>query len=122
MIGKVEGSGETNGRAPQHSELTQMLTGFRQLQQAQSWRGTFADYFTLAIQNPRITNFSHARVHDMVVTEDLFKGKIFGLEQPVSEIVEYFRASAQGLETRKRILMLMGPVGGGKSSIVTLIK
>ena len=36
--------------------------------------------------------------------------------------MEYFRSAAQRLEVRKRILLLMGPVGGGKSTIVSLLK
>ncbi len=36
--------------------------------------------------------------------------------------MEYFHSAAQRLEVRKRILLLMGPVGGGKSSIVALLK
>jgi serine protein kinase len=36
--------------------------------------------------------------------------------------VEYFSSAAQRLEVRKRILLLMGPVGGGKSTIVSLLK
>jgi serine protein kinase len=47
---------------------------------------------------------------------------IFGLEKPLQQIVEYFHSAAQRLEVRKRILLLMGPVGGGKSTIVYLLK
>ena len=40
----------------------------------------------------------------------------------MSQLVDYFRAAARRLEVRKRILLLMGPVGGGKSTLVTLLK
>ena len=40
----------------------------------------------------------------------------------MQQIVEYFHSAAQRLEVRKRILLLMGPVGGGKSTIVALLK
>jgi len=51
-----------------------------------------------------------------------FKKEIFGIEKPLQQIVDYFHSAAQRLEVRKRILLLMGPVGGGKSTIVYLIK
>ncbi len=51
-----------------------------------------------------------------------FKKDIFGIEKPLQQIVDYFHSAAQRLEVRKRILLLMGPVGGGKSTIVYLIK
>src|SRR4029078_12725623 len=53
---------------------------------------------------------------------NFFASEIFGLERPLQQIVEYFTSGAQRLEVRKRILLLMGPVGGGKSTIVTLLK
>lgn len=55
-------------------------------------------------------------------TYGFFAKDIFGLQQPLSQIADYFSSAAQRLETRKRIMMLMGPVGGGKSSIVTMLK
>jgi serine protein kinase len=51
-----------------------------------------------------------------------FEDEIFGIEKPLQQIVDYFHSAAQRLEVRKRILLLMGPVGGGKSTIVTLLK
>jgi serine protein kinase len=51
-----------------------------------------------------------------------FEGEIFGLDKALQQIVEYFSSGAQRLEVRKRILLLMGPVGGGKSTIVTMLK
>src|SRR5258708_12773893 len=48
--------------------------------------------------------------------------EIFGIEKALQQIVEYFHSAAQRLEVRKRMLLLMGLVGGGKSSIVSLLK
>src|SRR5512135_1406466 len=46
----------------------------------------------------------------------------YGLEEPVEQIVAFFRHAAQGLEEKKQILYLLGPVGGGKSSIAERLK
>ena len=46
----------------------------------------------------------------------------YGLEETIERIVGYFRSAAQGLEERKQILYLLGPVGGGKSSLAERLK
>ncbi len=46
----------------------------------------------------------------------------YGMEETVEQIVAYFRHAAQGLEERKQILYLLGPVGGGKSSLAEKLK
>jgi serine protein kinase len=48
--------------------------------------------------------------------------EFFGLEDPIEQVVSYFRHAAQGLEEKKQILYLLGPVGGGKSSIAERLK
>jgi serine protein kinase len=48
--------------------------------------------------------------------------EFFGMEETVERIVSYFRHAAQGLEERKQILYLLGPVGGGKSSLAERLK
>ena len=48
--------------------------------------------------------------------------EFYGMEEPVEQIVSYFKHAAQGLEEKKQILYLLGPVGGGKSSIAERLK
>jgi serine protein kinase len=48
--------------------------------------------------------------------------EFYGMEEAVESIVSYFRHSAQGLEESKQILYLLGPVGGGKSSLAEKLK
>ena len=96
--------------------------------------GTFAQYFEIASRQPSVAQLSHERIYSMIMAAGTETGprvrpsissssdEIFGLEKPLQQIVEYFRSGAQRLEVRKRILLLMGPVGGGKSTIVTLLK
>ena len=99
-----------------------------------SWEGTFADYLRLVTEDPSRSRLSHAYIHDAIavkgsdVTPDgdrvygLFQGEIFGLEEPLDRIVQYFEASAQRFEVRKRILLLLGPPASGKSTVTDLIK
>ena len=48
--------------------------------------------------------------------------EFYGTEEVIEQVVAYFRHAAQGLEERKQILYLLGPVGGGKSSIAEKLK
>src|SRR6476469_6578586 len=117
-------------------DLIKKLEEFRAQEQALTWEGTFADYFEIVKENPRVAQLSHARIFDMIMSDGVEPGKgvapaptynffadeIYGLEKPLQQVVEYFNSAAQRLEVRKRILLLMGPVGGGKSTIVSMLK
>jgi serine protein kinase len=48
--------------------------------------------------------------------------EFYGMEEAVEQIVSFFRHAAQGLEEKKQILYLLGPVGGGKSSLAERLK
>src|SRR4029079_17616238 len=48
--------------------------------------------------------------------------EFFGMEEAIEQIVAFFKHAAQGLEEKKQILYLLGPVGGGKSSIPERLK
>src|SRR5471032_3116811 len=48
--------------------------------------------------------------------------EFYGMEEVIEQVVSYFRHAAQGLEEKKQILYLLGPVGGGKSSIAERLK
>ncbi len=118
--------------------ISERLEDLRREREALRWEGSFRDYFELVSQNPRIAQLSHARINDMVHARgveklnegtrdevsryNFFAAELFGIEEPIARIVEYFKSAAQRLEVRKRILLLMGPVGGGKSTIVTMLK
>jgi serine protein kinase len=119
-------------------DITARLEELRQEHAALAWEGNFRDYFELVTQNPRLAQLSHARINDMIHaagvdklnegTRDevarykFFSAELFGIEEPIARFVEYFKSAAQRLEVRKRILLLMGPVGGGKSTIVSMLK
>ncbi len=91
-----------------------------------SWRGSFAEYLDIVRRCPEVADLSHRRIHRMLRAAGgmggLCKDVLFGLEEPLRELEEYFAAAAQRFELRKRILLLLGPVGGGKSTVVDALK
>ena len=48
--------------------------------------------------------------------------EFYGMEETIERIVGFLRHAAQGLEERKQIMYLLGPVGGGKSSLAERLK
>ncbi len=48
--------------------------------------------------------------------------EFYGLEEPIEQIVGFLKHAAQGLEETKQVLYLLGPVGGGKSSLAERLK
>ena len=48
--------------------------------------------------------------------------EFYGMEDVIAQVVAFFKHAAQGLEERKQVLYLLGPVGGGKSSIAERLK
>src|ERR1700752_2971202 len=119
-------------------DLSELLETHRRDRERLAWQGPFRDYFELVLQNPVVSKTSHARVCDMITLAGVdkinegsrdeiiryrfFSDELFGIEGPIAKIVEYFKSAGQRLEVRKRILLLMGPVGGGKSTIVSMLK
>ncbi len=114
--------------------ILRKLEEFREQERALQWEGTFAEYLELVRRNPRIAQHAHARVYNMIISHGVeevdgvkryrfFERELFGLDRALERLVEeYFHASARRLDVRKRILLLMGPVSGGKSTIVNLLK
>ncbi len=106
------------------------------------WEGSMKDYLAMVAENPKLTQTAPARIYDMIASrgttdpdvsdklphyEDLvrynfFSGEIFGIEESLHDLVRFFRAGANRTETGKRILMLVGPVSSGKSTIATMLR
>ncbi|WP_375750334.1 PrkA family serine protein kinase [Vibrio sp. HN007] len=69
-------------------------------------------------QDPRLSRIFSNRVISRYKTFEDF----YGMEDSIEQIVSYLKHAAQGLEERKQILYLLGPVGGGKSSLAEKLK
>ncbi|HXG61944.1 MAG TPA: serine protein kinase [Planctomycetota bacterium] len=108
------------------------------------WEGTFEDYLKIVADNPKVARNAFQRVYDMILSygveeytenretrvrypffrDPMGAGRdaIFGLEESLSHLVNALKSAAHGYGTERRILLLHGPVGSSKSTIVRLIK
>lgn len=114
--------------------ILKRLDAHRQMESSLAWESTFADYLKLVAQRPAVAQFSHARIYQMIVSQGVttvndvrryafFEQELFGLDRALERLVEeYLHPAARRLDVRKRILLLMGPVSGGKSTLVTMLK
>ncbi len=86
-----------------------------------------AERLLAAIGEPEMVDTRHDPRRSRIFANKIIKiypafREFYGMEEVVEQVVSYFRHAAQGLEERKQILYLLGPVGGGKSSIAEKLK
>jgi serine protein kinase len=108
------------------------------------WEGSFEDYLNLVRKNPRVTRNAFQRMYDMVLAhgvEEYIDNKkkltrykffsdgshggadaVFGLDVPLMRFMSVLRSAAQGYGTERRVILLHGPVGSSKSTIVRQLK
>ncbi len=101
---------------------------------------SFAEYLDKVYANPLLIRTAYQRLYDMIMAEgsnefQRYKKKlvhynffddadipIFGLEETLDELVKFFKGAAGGYGTEKRVLLLHGPVGSSKSTILRRLK
>ncbi|MCC6521742.1 MAG: serine protein kinase [Polyangiaceae bacterium] len=109
-----------------------------------TWEGTFEDYLAVVREKPQVTRNAYQRIYDMIIrygTEEYTdtkkrlvrynffrdeidggKDAVYGLDIPLMRLVNVLKAASQGYGPEKRIILLHGPVGSSKSTIVRLLK
>ena len=111
------------------------LADFAKQHKASHWSGTLSTFLdTILRANPAgVVRSSHQYIWDMVrwvglEGDDgkfrckLFEDELFGIDDSISRVVDYFKAAAAGSEVGRRLLLLLGPPSGGKSTLVILLK
>ncbi|PPK50084.1 PrkA family serine protein kinase [Marinobacter persicus] len=88
---------------------------------------TAAERMLIAIGEPELMDTSRDPRLSRIFSNKVIKrypefSEFYGMEEAVENIVSFFRHAAQGLEEKKQILYLLGPVGGGKSSLAEKLK
>lgn len=116
------------------TELIEQQKAYQQKHRVEEWEGTFADFVALLMAQPALASLAHARIYNMIkaggITVDdagtehfhFFDKELFGVDGPLSQVVEYFKAAAMGSDVGRRILLLYGPPSSGKSQMLILLK
>jgi serine protein kinase len=118
-----------------HASFVRSLVAFSKDHRAAHWSGTFGTFLEKVFPNdPRgITRSSHQYIWDMIRTEGcadekgqlhcrLFEDELYGVDETLERLVDYFKAASAGSEVGRRLLLLLGPPSGGKSTLVILLK
>jgi len=109
-----------------------------------NWVGTFEEYLDIVRDNPQVTRTAYQRIYDMILSagvDVVTKGRekehhyrffddphnegrdsVFGLRGPLHKLVNALKSAAHEYGIEKRVLLLHGPVGSSKSTIVRLLK
>src|SRR5262249_37701342 len=112
--------------------------------QKKHWHGSFAEYLDTVRRDPKVTRSAYQRLYDMILgfgTEEVVVHKekltryrffddpidggqdaVFGLEKTLMNLVNVLKSAAHRYGTERRVLLLHGPVGSSKSTIVRLLK
>ena len=109
-----------------------------------NWQGSLEDYLRIATERPEVVRNAYQRIHDMILAygveeADAHKGgvlrykffddpsgggrdAIFGLDRPLMRLMHHLKSAAHSYGSERRVLLLHGPVGSSKSTIVRLLK
>ena len=109
-----------------------------------NWVGTFEEYLNIVRDKPKVTRTAYQRIYDMILSDGVDivnKGRekehhyrffddphndgrdsVFGLRGPLHNLVNALKSAAHEYGIEKRVLLLHGPVGSSKSTIVRLLK
>ncbi len=105
---------------------------------------SYEDYLNAVAKNPKLARTSYERMHDMLMEygtrkyihfkeemthynffdDPIFKGKnaLFGLDKNLMQLTNFYKAAAERRGHERRILLLVGPVASGKSTVLDLLK
>jgi serine protein kinase len=140
---KQEEVSSHGGNGPSILSSMRNLTDSKRFQQL-SWSGSFEDYLNLLRGDAKLLRNAFQRLYDMILSygyeefednkdkivhykffdDPNYEGRdaIYGLDRSLMKLVHLFKSAAKGYGTQNRVLLLHGPVGSSKSTIVRLIK
>jgi serine protein kinase len=109
-----------------------------------NWVGSFAEYLDIVREHAEVTRTAYQRIYDMILSygTDITESNrekqthyrffddpdndghdaVFGLDGPLNHLVNVLKSAAAGFGIERRVLLLHGPVGSSKSTIVRLLK
>jgi serine protein kinase len=135
-----------NPTAPRPSGILGMIAELQDIERFREmhWEGTFSDYLDVVRERPNVTRNAYQRLYDLITsfgseqyTEyrkpitryrffddpmDNGRDAVFGIDVHLMKLVDVLKSAALGLGPERRVILLHGPVGSAKSTIVRLFK
>src|ERR671930_663948 len=131
------------------TETVNILSAIASVQSAQeyqelNWEGSLEDYLKLVQDSPQVTRNAFQRIYDMILSygieehvehkkkitryrffrDERHNGRdaVYGIDQSLNHLVDIFKSASRNYGTERRVILLHGPVGSAKSTIVRLLK
>ena len=127
-------------------DFLKLIKAQRKDSQKTAWKGNFIDYLEEVKNNPTIVKLAHKRLVDAIEQRgvaslpesdprfkkifdgdnirlyDYFKDEFYGHERVIAKIMRFLKSGAMKGEESRQVLLLMGPVGSGKSALAEAVK
>ncbi len=118
----------------------------KESKKTEKFQGSLEEYLRILEEDPSITKLAHKRLYDAIEahgitrmpksdercsklfggdelrTYDYFQSKFFGMERSLAKIMRFLRSASLKGEESRQVLLLLGPVGAGKSALLERIK
>ena len=128
------------------SKFADLISKQRSEKKDESFKGTFLEYLEVLEENPKIANLAHKRLYESLAEDGIevldetdercrrlfdsektkvynyFKPHFFGMERSLAKVMRFLRSASMKGEESRQVLLLLGPVGAGKSALIEHIK
>ena len=128
------------------SKFLDLIQKQRKTSKYEKFNGTFLEYLGVVKENPDLIQLAHKRLYetirdfgmetvdvesdkyrdiyngDKIRTYDYFEKEFFGMESVINKLMRFLKSAAHKGEESRQVLLLMGPVGAGKSALVEAVK
>jgi serine protein kinase len=128
------------------SNFLDLINKQRNKKKKEKFEGTFIDYLEMIKENPEKIKLAHKRLYESVCnfgvntvdvdsdvyrdiyngekirTYDYFEKEFFGMESVINKLMRFLKSAAHKGEESRQVLLLMGPVGAGKSALIDAVK
>jgi len=127
-------------------KFLKLVEKHRETKKPEKFRGCLEDYLQVIEKDPSVTKLAHKKLYDSLAekgvtrmspsdtrcnklfngeelrTYDYFQSKFFGMERSLAKIMRFLRSASLKGEESRQVLLLLGPVGAGKSALMEHIK
>ena len=128
------------------NKFLERIKKHRESKKTEKFSGTLSEYLEKIEETPEIASLAHRRLYEQIMSHglttldetdhrcnkifdgeevkvyDYFSSQFFGMERPLEKVMRFLRSAAMKGEESRQVLLLLGPVGAGKSALVEHVK